>query len=503
MQPNKAMKLQEKYAVLCKLVPSSTQHIVARTAQTVNEVLGEFLEEISCKYQASIGKVYEVDGILKMLGNVCEACTTILENMKDGSAEAYTYISTLTKVFTVYKIMLREDDASGKNKELYNTEFLAVAFRTLNATIPFSGTFDCQTAVMSSINNMLISYKSLGLQNDGHFFFHNNCYYAKLILKSMRRKCSAKYLTVASNIIYRCSALNAKCFQALFVDVITIIVPTLAASCWMLKEQQQQGHPQKDCVGLLLALLRIVHLYGPNYLNATDTGTGVNNKKFGEIPNLLNLVSTTGVVLMEVLSLKLDLQNLIHPVKLSVVRILIDVPEHYLMFLVERKKTAHLLNLLSFESERIMVQNKKEENDIAHNFVPILLVLLRILKIKDVTCGRLGRKQIKNYIFPPKETSDSIEKGTLQQPTPLKAQKRQSMEPTDAPKFTLRRYLIDMLLEFSASTNVIVPLGDLVYHLCDRDGDELIRRCGLGYCAGVLQRQGALGQFMKGVPSTF
>ena len=60
-----------------------------------------------------------------------------------------------------------------------------------------------------------------------------------------------------------------------------------------------------------------------------------------------------------------------------------------------------------------------------------------------------------------------------------------------------------MLLEFSASTNVIVPLGDLVYHLCDRDGDELIRRCGLGYCAGVLQRQGALGQFMKGVPSTF
>ena len=66
-----------------------------------------------------------------------------------------------------------------------------------------------------------------------------------------------------------------------FVDVITIIVPTLAASCWMLKEQQQQGHPQKDCVGLLLALLRIVHLYGPNYLNATDTGTGVNDKKFG------------------------------------------------------------------------------------------------------------------------------------------------------------------------------------------------------------------------------
>ena len=57
-----------------------------------------------------------------------------------------------------------------------------------------------------------------------------------------------------------------------------------------------------------------------------------------------------------------------------------------------------------------MVQNKKEENDIAHNFVPILIVLLRILKIKDVTCGRLGRKQIKNYIFPPKETSDSIEK---------------------------------------------------------------------------------------------
>ena len=205
------------------------------------------------------------------------------ENMKDGSAEAYAYISTLHESVHSVQNNAREEDASGKNEELYNTEFLAVAFRTLNATIPFSGSFGCQTAVMSSINNMLISYKSLGLQNDGHFFFHNNCYYAKLILKSMRRKCSAKCLTVASNIIYRCSALNPKCFQALFVDVITIIVPTLAASCWMLKEQQQQGHPQEDCVGLLLALLRIVHLYGPNYLNATDTGTGVNDKKFGEI----------------------------------------------------------------------------------------------------------------------------------------------------------------------------------------------------------------------------
>ena len=79
LQPNKNMKLQEKYTVLCKLVPKPhvTQHVMARTAQTVNEVLGEFLEEISCKYQASIGKVYEVDGVLKMLGNVCEACTSI------------------------------------------------------------------------------------------------------------------------------------------------------------------------------------------------------------------------------------------------------------------------------------------------------------------------------------------------------------------------------------------------------------------------------------------
>ena len=138
--------------------------------------------------------------------------------------------------------MLREEDSSGKNEELYTTEFLAVAFRTLTATKPFGGCFDYQTAVMSSINNMLISCKSRGLQSDGHFFFENNCYYAKLTLKSMRYKCSAKYLTVASNIIYRCSALNPRCFQTLFVDVITIVVPTLAASCWMLKEQQQQGH---------------------------------------------------------------------------------------------------------------------------------------------------------------------------------------------------------------------------------------------------------------------
>ena len=113
--------------------------------------------------------------------------------------------------------------------------------------------------------------------------------------------------------------------------------------------------------------------------------------------------------------------------------------------------------------------------------------------------GMLARKQIKDYIFPERDIGDAIKSEKLHETTPRKTHKTQSMEPTDAPKFTLRRFLIDMLLEFSASTNVIVPLGDLIYNLCDRDGDELIRRCGLGYCAGVLQRQGALGQFMKGV----
>ena len=136
-----------------------------------------------------------------------------------------------------------------------------------------------------------------------------------------------------------------------------------------------------------------------------------------------------------------------------------------------RRKRQHTSCLLSLKAKELWFK-KKEENDIVHNFVPLLLVLLIILKIKDTTYGRLGHKQIKNYIFPPRESSDSIEKETLQQPTPPTAQKTQSMEPTDAPKFTLRRYLIDMLLEFSASTNVIVPLGDLVYHLCDRDGDN-------------------------------
>ena len=132
--------------------------------------------------------------------------------------------------------------------------------------------------------------------------------------------------------------IKSKVLRGTFVDVITIIVPTLAASVWMLKEQQRQGHPQKDCVGLVLALLRIVHLYGPKYLNATGSGKEPNTKKVNEISNILDLVSMTGIVLMEALSLTLDLQNQIHPVKLSVVRILIDVPEHYLMFLIERKK---------------------------------------------------------------------------------------------------------------------------------------------------------------------
>ena len=122
------------------------------------------------------------------------------------------------------------------------------------------------------------------------------------------------------------------------MDVITIVVPTLCSIVLDVEEQQQQGHPQKDCVGLLLALLRIVHLYGPKYLNATDPGTELNGKHFREIPNLITLLvndwtSSHGDIVHRIGFAESNL-----PRETSVVQALIDVPEHYLMFLVERKK---------------------------------------------------------------------------------------------------------------------------------------------------------------------
>ena len=118
-----------------------------------------FLEEIGCKYQASIGKVYAVDGVLKILRNICEACTSTLENMKDGSAESKHLYINPCKVFTVCKIMLEKKTRAGKTKNYTPQRFLAVAFRTLTANKAIERLVhpDCQTAVMSSINDMLIS----------------------------------------------------------------------------------------------------------------------------------------------------------------------------------------------------------------------------------------------------------------------------------------------------------------------------------------------------------
>ena len=206
----------------------------------------------------------------------------------------------------------------------------------------------------------------------------------------------------------------------------------------------------------------------------------------------MKLISSTGIILLNILSLKFDLFHTIYPLKLSVIRILIDVPETYLIFIIMKNGLKDILNMLNMESEKIMIDNIKDNNIVTNNFVPILLVLIRILKIKNFNNDAFN--MVKTFIFPnnlPQDKDIATTNG------------KRNMEPIDAPNFTLRRYLINMLLEFSSSTNVIIPLGDLLYILCKQDGDELIKRCGLGYSAGILQRQGALGQFMKGVPSNF
>jgi hypothetical protein len=212
------------------------------------------------------------------------------------------------------------------------------------------------------------------------------------------------------------------------------------------------------------------------------------------------LISSTGILLLNTLSLQNDLSNSIYPLKLSVVRILMDVPETYLIYLIENDGLKHLLGMLKLESEQIIIENNKDNNIVTNRFVPILLVIIRILKIKQIQ-KKDAFDIIKKFIFPHDQNFDNINAASINKNE--KEPKKRNMEPNDAPKFTLRRYLISMLLQFSSNVNVIVPLGDLLYLLCNEDGEELIKRCGLGYSAGILQRQGALGQFMAGVPSNF
>ena len=399
-------------------------------------------------------------------------------------------VTIVTNVYNIYKIMLRKHESNNSNNALYTEQFVKLAITILNQLFSKNFTNDnidtCKIAIISSINNSLISYQNISLQDEKHYVCTNNFTLIHALLNTMKYKASAKYLTILSNIIYRCTALNKQCFQILYDDIILIIVPTLASSLYLLKHAQQQqedGIIPKDCVDLMLAVLRIVSLYGPSFLK---------NRNNNMDEQTMKLISSTGIILLNILSLKFDLFHTIYPLKLSVIRILIDVPETYLIFIIMKNGLKDILNMLNMESEKIMIDNIKDNNIVTNNFVPILLVLIRILKIKKFNNDAFN--MVQTFIFPnnlPRDKDIATTNG------------KRNMEPIDAPNFTLRRYLINMLLEFSSSTNVIIPLGDLLYILCKQDGDELIKRCGLGYSAGILQRQGALGQFMKGVPSNF
>ena len=57
-----------------------------------------------------------------------------------------------------------------------------------------------------------------------------------------------------------------------------------------------------------------------------------------------------------------------------------------------------ILNMLNMESEKIMIDNIKDNNIVTNNFVPILLVVIRILKIKKFNNDAFN--MVKTFIFP-------------------------------------------------------------------------------------------------------
>ncbi|KAH8050126.1 hypothetical protein JL721_11492 [Aureococcus anophagefferens] len=172
------------------------------------------------------------------------------------------------------------------------------------------------------------------------------------------------------------------------------------------------------------------------------------------------------------------------PACLDAVNLLTCAPKTYYCWLVENGAVPRLCNLLEGILNDYVVENKYESPETT--LPPLLDAFLKLC-----AASAKGRKQLKEWIFPPE--ADAVWMPKLAE-AKAKAKGDEALQkefdaarihPVDAPRYATRSLLLKLMCDLEPVTKRLV--AELVWALCDEDADEFTVRCGVGNAIAFLQ----------------
>ena len=358
----------------------------------------------------------------------------------------------------------------------------------------------CQVAALSALNNCVLgssggvlfskllqppvhtsSFVDLGMQNGSRTRLG-------FLMSTAEQSCPIQYLIIIFNFFYRCAATSEDLFKHFLTkpaqrrdpNFVRVTIMTLA---WCINRMKfDLPHLSKTkIVDLGLALFRLTFLFASkwNTLSSEQDAEGQ------------RLETMFGLVLRDSFFLNDDRWMESRRLKHGAVMVLMEMPDKYLVYFARSKGVPPLCQLCYQETERILLgpANSLLAGNAAETLAPLFLSLYKLAKADDA-----ARREMRSIIFPEQSI---LEKEDRHGPSNEEKKNRKDLyKPSDAPEFTFRCHLINLLLK-SSDGHITVPLGDYLFLLCEEDVDEFVDRVGLGYGAGLLQRRGLLGQLKR------
>jgi hypothetical protein len=360
----------------------------------------------------------------------------------------------------------------------------------------------CQVAALSALNNCVLGSSGgvlfskllqppvhasacvdLGVQNGSRTRLG-------VLMSTAEQPCPIQYLIIIFNFFYRCAATSEDLFKHFLTKpaqrrdphFVRISIMTLAWCIDRMKLDLPHSNKTK-LVDLGLALFRLIFLFASkwNTLSSEQDAEGQ------------RLETMLGLVLRDSFFLNDDRWMESRRLKHGAVMVLMEMPDKYLVYFARSKGVPPLCQLCYQETERFLLgpANSLLAGNAAETLAPLFLSLYKLAKA-DVA----ARQEMKSIIFPEQSMSAKEDRHGPFFSNEQKKNRKDIYKPSDAPEFTFRCHLINLLLK-SSDGHITVPLGDYLFLLCDEDVDEFVGRVGLGYGAGLLQRRGLLGQLKR------
>eukprot|EP00753_Platysulcus_tardus_P001624 PLAT11416.2.p1 GENE.PLAT11416.2~~PLAT11416.2.p1 ORF type:complete len:488 (+),score=205.01 PLAT11416.2:22-1464(+) len=246
-------------------------------------------------------------------------------------------------------------------------------------------------------------------------------------------------------------------------DALSTLVPTAAFALRAPEPPFPAGRGRCELVTDIMKLLFA--------LGSDATEPGVETIAGADVETMTQL----GFLLVELLRLRGDMRK-VHPLKMHVVFLLMYMPRGYAHFLTANDCIPALLELLEKQVDLIAVERRGLAS---RELTPLLLVLNTL-----VGNNLLARQMIKLHIFPSAAADEAAALGKEEGKEGEEAG-GPSLDPTDAPKSSLRGKLIGLLTTLDDSLRAVV--GELLWVLCDSNEREFSRRVGLGPGMNVLR----------------